>query len=52
MWWEAENFILKPKSDESKKQLAIEVHVKGILMVEMVINLVFKKLKQIKFFEC
>ena len=49
---EVEKFILKPKSGESKKQLVIECCKKYFnddpQLVEMVINLVFKKLSQIK----
>jgi len=50
---EVEKFILKKKSGESKKKLVIEV-CKSYFnndpeFVEMVINLVFKKLKQIQF---
>lgn len=50
---EVERFLLKPKSGESKKQLVIEA-CKSYFnddadLVVMVINLVFKKLKQVKF---
>lgn len=50
---ECEKYILKPKSRASKKQLVIEC-CKAYFnddpeLVEMVINLVFKKLKQVKF---
>mmetsp|Transcript_7670 Transcript_7670/g.8127 ORF Transcript_7670/g.8127 Transcript_7670/m.8127 type:complete len:198 (+) Transcript_7670:1558-2151(+) len=50
---EVEKYILKSKSGESKKKLVIEV-CKSYFnndpeFVEMVINLVFKKLKQIQF---
>lgn len=50
---EVERFLLKAKSGESKKQLVIEA-CKSYFnddadLVVMVINLVFKKLKQVKF---
>lgn len=52
---EVEKFLLKPKAGESKKQLVIEC-VKPYFnndsaLVEMVIDLVFKDLPQIKFWK-
>lgn len=52
---EVEKFLLKPKAGQSKKELVIEC-VKPYFnndpaLVEMVIELVFEKLTQIKFFK-
>lgn len=52
---EVEKFLLKPKAGESKKELVIEC-VKPYFnndsaLVEMVIDLVFKDLQQIKFWK-
>lgn len=50
---EVEKFILKKKAGETKKQIVIEICKKYFnndeKLVEMVINLVFHKLPQIKF---
>ena len=52
---EVEKFILKKKAGETKKQIVIEICKKYFnndeKLVEMVINLVFHKLPQIKFFK-
>jgi hypothetical protein len=52
---EVEKFILKKKSGQTKKQIVIEICKKYFnndeKLVEMVINLVFHKLPQIKFFK-
>lgn len=52
---EVEKFILKKKSGESKKALVIQVCQKYFNndsdLVEMVIDLVFEKLSQVKFFK-
>ena len=52
---EVEKFILKPKAGESKKKLVIEVCKQYFNddeeLVLMVINLVFEKLSQVKFFK-
>ena len=52
---EVEKFILKPKAGNAKKQLVIEACKKYFNddadLVIMVINLVFKKLSQIKYFK-
>lgn len=52
---EVERFILKKKSGENKKDLVIQVCQKYFNndpdLVEMVIDLVFEKLSQVKFFK-
>ena len=52
---EVEKFILKPKAGEAKKRLVIEVCKQYFNddeeLVLMIINLVFEKLSQVKFFK-